>query len=274
MPNKNKVLLAIAVILGAAAGLYFANRYWIAPATAKSAAASGEHPMAPDFTVTDFSGQKITLSDYRGKVVLLDFWATWCGPCQMEIPGFVRLQDRYRDQGFRVLGIVWQDAPQHVPGFYKQFKMNYPVAMGSDQLGELYGGIIGLPTTFLMGRDGRIYDKVTGAVDTARFEDEIKELLTAKPSQEASGFRAGGHSDAVEIETQAQVNSPVPGIDLTKLSPEQIAAYKQLLIKQNCTCGCKYNLLDCRTKDRSCGMSKELARQVLAKMLASAKLKI
>ncbi|MGH9453554.1 MAG: hypothetical protein ACRD2O_06245, partial [Terriglobia bacterium] len=92
--------------------------------------------------------------------------------------------------------------------------------------------------------------------------------------QEVSSFRAGGHSDAVEVETETQADSPVPGIDLTKLSPEQIAAYKKLLIKQNCTCGCKYNLLDCRTKDRSCGVSKQLARQVLAKMLASAKLRI
>jgi cytochrome c biogenesis protein CcmG/thiol:disulfide interchange protein DsbE len=266
MQSKNKVLVAIVAVLVAAAGLYYANRYWIAPVTANTRGASGKYPVAPDFTITDLSGQTVKLSDYRGDVLLLDFWATWCGPCRMEIPGFVQLQDRYRDQGLRILGISMDDDAQPVHQFYQQFHMNYPVAMGNDRLGELYGGIIGLPTTFLIGRDGRIYDKVAGAVDASRFEEEIKMLLAAKPGQQVSNFESGGQSDSIDVETPAEVNSEVPGIDLTTLTPAQVAAYKQILAKQNCSCGCNYNLLDCRTKDRSCGVSKKLARDILAKM--------
>ncbi|MGH7867405.1 MAG: TlpA family protein disulfide reductase, partial [Candidatus Dormibacteraceae bacterium] len=163
MSSKNKALMTIAVIVVAGVGLYCANRYWIAPVTASTGIPAGKYPAAPDFSVTDLSGQNVKLSGYRGDVLLLDFWATWCGPCRMEIPGFVQLQDRYRGQGFRVLGISMDDDVQPVHEFYQQFHLNYTVAMGNDRLGELYGGIIGLPTTFLIGRDGRIYDKVAGA---------------------------------------------------------------------------------------------------------------
>ncbi len=266
MSSNKKAVVIIAVIFAVVVGLYYANRYWIAPVTANTRPAAGNYPAAPGFTVTDLSGQTVKLSDYRGEVLLLDFWATWCGPCRMEIPGFVKLQDRYRDQGFRILGISMDDDVQPVHEFYEQFHLNYTVAMGNDRLGELYGGIIGLPTTFLIGRDGRIYDKVSGAVDASRFEQEIRVLLAAKPGQEVQDFQTEGRSDSIDVETPAEVNSPVPGVDLSKLTPEQIAEYKQMLTKQNCTCGCNYNLLDCRTKDRSCGVSKQIARDMLAKM--------
>ncbi|HUY12148.1 MAG TPA: TlpA disulfide reductase family protein [Terriglobia bacterium] len=266
MSGNRKAIVVIALIFVVVVGLYFANRYWIAPVTANTRAASGNYPAAPDFTVADLSGQTVKLSDYRGDVLLLDFWATWCGPCRMEIPGFVKLQDRYRDQGFRVLGISMDDSVQPVHEFYQQFHLNYTVAMGNDRLGELYGGIIGLPTTFLIGRDGRIYDKVAGAVDASRFEQEIKMLLAAKPGGAVQDFQTEGRSDSIDVETPAEVNSQVPGVDLSKLTPQQIAEYKQMLTKQNCTCGCNYNLLDCRTKDRSCGVSKQIARNMLTKM--------
>ncbi|MGH9431524.1 MAG: TlpA family protein disulfide reductase [Terriglobia bacterium] len=266
MSSKNKALAIIAVIIVVAAGLLYAKRHWNFQVAANTGFGAGKYPAAPDFSVTDLSGQNVKLSDYRGDVLLLDFWATWCGPCRMEIPGLMQLQDRYRDQGFRVLGISMDDSIQPVHEFYQQFHMNYTVAMGSDRLGELYGGIIGLPTTFVIGRDGRIYDKVAGAVDASRFEEEIKILLAAKPGQEVSTFRPEGRSDAIDVETQAEVSSQVPGIDLSKLTPAQITEYKQLLTQQHCTCGCNRTLLNCRTGDSSCGVSKQLARDVLAKL--------
>jgi thiol-disulfide isomerase/thioredoxin len=126
------------------------------------------------------SGQQLRLSDYRGKLVLLDFWATWCDPCREEIPHFVELQNKYRDQGLQIVGVSMDDSPEPVRDFYQRFKMNYPVVMGNASTGELYGGVLGLPIAFLIGRDGCIYSKHIGATDIGVFEREITTLLRAK----------------------------------------------------------------------------------------------
>jgi thiol-disulfide isomerase/thioredoxin len=126
------------------------------------------------------SGQQLHLSEYRGKLVLLDFWATWCDPCREEIPHFVELQNKYRDQGLQIVGISMDDGPEPVRDFYQSFKMNYPVVMGNATTGELYGGVLGLPIAFLIGRDGRIYSKHIGATDISVFEGEIATLLRVK----------------------------------------------------------------------------------------------
>jgi thiol-disulfide isomerase/thioredoxin len=126
------------------------------------------------------SGQQLHLSEYRGKLVLLDFWATWCDPCREEIPHFVELQNRYRDQGLQIVGVSMDDSPEPVRDFYQRFKMNYPVVMGNATTGEHYGGVLGLPIAFLIGRDGRIYSKHIGATDISVFEGEIATLLGVK----------------------------------------------------------------------------------------------
>ena len=126
------------------------------------------------------TGQTFDLSAYRGKVVLLDFWATWCDPCREEIPHFVELQDKYRDQGLQIVGISMDDGPEPVRDFYQRFHMNYPVAMGNAKIGELYGGVLGLPIAFLIDRDGRIEAKHIGATDRSVFEREIQALLQSQ----------------------------------------------------------------------------------------------
>jgi thiol-disulfide isomerase/thioredoxin len=113
-------------------------------------------------------------------VVLLDFWATWCVPCREEIPHFVELQDKYRDQGLQIIGVSMDDGPEPVLDFYHRFKMNYPVAMGNAKTGELYGGVLGLPIAFVIGRDGRIYAKHIGATDMSVFEKELVSLLQSQ----------------------------------------------------------------------------------------------
>ncbi len=138
------------------------------------------HPIAPDFTLTDINGAKLSLSDYKGKVVLLDFWATWCGPCRVEIPWFVEMQQKYRDRGFVVIGVATRDNLQAVQKFYPQFHLNYPVALGNDALSAQYGGLIGLPTSFVIGRDGRIYAEHTGTTGEDVFEGEIEQLLSGQ----------------------------------------------------------------------------------------------
>jgi len=141
--------------------------------------ASTGHPIAPEFSVTTIDGQKLALSDYRGKVVLLDFWATWCTPCREEIPRFVRFQDEYGPHGFQILGISMDDSEEPVRRFYRDFHINYPVALGGAKLGERYGGVFGLPIAFLIDRQGRILSKHIGATDRTVFENEIARALKA-----------------------------------------------------------------------------------------------
>lgn len=183
--KQGKVLVGALLAVLVVAGLYLVNRYWIAPATQRAGKLTGDRPLAPPFSLADLNGRKLELADHKGKVVLLDFWATWCGPCRIEIPGLVRLQERYRDQGLVVIGISLDESPEPVREFYREFGMNYAVAMGTDRVTELYGGILGLPTTFLIGRDGRIYSRHIGATDVSVFEGEVKELLASSGSEGA-----------------------------------------------------------------------------------------
>jgi len=138
------------------------------------------HSIAPDFSLQDLDGQPLALGSYRGKVVLLDFWATWCAPCRTEIPHFVAMQDKYGQKGLQVIGISMDDGPKPVREFYHEYKMNYPVAVGTEQVAEAYGGVFGLPITFLIGRDGRIAAKYTGAVDMGGLEQAVTSLLQGK----------------------------------------------------------------------------------------------
>ena len=170
-----KILIAIAA-LAVALGLFFLNRHRALSAAA-GATSIARHPFAPEFSLPGLTGQTIDLSAYRGKIVLLDFWATWCEPCREEIPRFVELQNKYRDQGLQIIGVSMDDEPEPVREYNQRFNMNYPVAMGDAKTGELYGGVLGLPIAFLIGRDGRIEAKHIGATDISVFEQEIKALL-------------------------------------------------------------------------------------------------
>jgi thiol-disulfide isomerase/thioredoxin len=168
-------LAAGALAIAAIGLILFFNRHRSSPPNLQIT--SSDHPVAPDFSLPDPSGQALTLSSYRGKVVLLDFWATWCVPCRAEIPGFVELQDKHRDQGLQIISVSMDDGPEPVRTFLGEFKMNYPVVMGNASTGELYGGVLGLPIAFLIGRNGRIYYKHIGPVDMSVLEKEIEGLL-------------------------------------------------------------------------------------------------
>jgi peroxiredoxin len=171
--RATKLVLAAGVFALGASVVLYSLRYTSRTATPSAA----NHPLAPDFNLPQPDGKNLRLSSYRGKVVLLDFWATWCYPCREEIPHLVDLQQKYGDRGLQIIGVSLDDSSDPVPPFYQQFHMNYPVVMGTAKTGELYGGLLGLPVTFLIDRDGHISAKHIGATDAAVFEKEIKKLL-------------------------------------------------------------------------------------------------
>ncbi|MGA8491172.1 MAG: redoxin domain-containing protein [Terriglobales bacterium] len=175
---KEKIFIGL-VLISLAAGVYVASHHQSAP-TEIPGTDSSARLMAPDFSLPDLTGQNLDLASYRGKVVLLDFWATWCDSCREEIPHFVELQDKYGDHGLQIIGVSMDDSPEPVRDFYQQLKMNYPVVMGNAKIGELYGGILGLPVAFLIGRDGRIDSRRIGATDISVFQKEIVTLLGSK----------------------------------------------------------------------------------------------
>lgn len=177
MKRNNLVLVVvIAIVIGM---VVFANREHKRGA-ASSAALKGDGigTVAPDFTLQTLDGRKVKLSDYRGKAVLLNFWATWCGPCKVEIPWFMDLEKQYGPQGLVIVGVAMDDdgkAP--VTKFAKEMNIDYTVLLGNDDVADQYGGVEGLPTTFYLDREGRIVKKVAGLVSHSEIEDGIKEAL-------------------------------------------------------------------------------------------------
>ena len=135
------------------------------------------HKKAPRFIRTDLEHKRLDLNNYRGKVVLLNFWATWCAPCKVEMPRFVEWQKQYGPRGLQLIGISMDDDPALVRKAYGELRLNYPVAMGDEKLGELYGGILGLPVTFLIDSHGKIAAQYQGETDLDRIELQLQSLL-------------------------------------------------------------------------------------------------
>lgn len=134
---------------------------------------------APDFSLTSLDGPTLRLSDYKGKAVLLNFWATWCEPCKIEMPWFVQLQQQYGPQGLQVLGVAMDDTdPKDIKEFAKKMNVNYPIVVGKEAVGDQYGGIPYLPSTFYIDREGKVVDRVFGLASRSEIEDNVKKALS------------------------------------------------------------------------------------------------
>lgn len=143
---------------------------------------------APDFTLKSMDGPNLRLQEQRGRVVMVNFWATWCGPCKIEIPWLEDLQKQYAPQGLQIVGVSMDDdPPAKVAKFAQDQGINYTVVMGNDKVADLYGGVDGLPETFYIGRDGKIVNRVMGLVGHKEIEENIQSAL-----KQGAGSTAGG----------------------------------------------------------------------------------
>jgi peroxiredoxin len=132
-----------------------------------------------DFTVKDMNNARVRLADYKGQVILVNFWATWCAPCKIEIPGFIELYEQYKDKGFVILGVSGDDDAETLRAFASEWKINYPVLVGKDEekLLDAYGPLYGYPTSVIVGRSGAVCGRHVGPATKEEFEKEIKALL-------------------------------------------------------------------------------------------------
>ena len=218
---------------------------------------------APALQATSLTGQPINLANLRGKVVLLNFWATWCGPCRMEIPEFERLQRQYAGK-LQIIGMsVDELPPAQVEKVAAQMGINYPVAIASAAVQARFGGMPAIPITFVIGPDGRVQQTNHGANPYEVFNAEIRALLHMPTSVKVTRID--------QLSPDGKVGTiDIPGIAalLKKLTPAKRQKALAMLNQQACTCGCEWSLATCRVKDPSCGYSLPEAEKLIAAITA------
>jgi thiol-disulfide isomerase/thioredoxin len=213
----------------------------------------------PAFAMRDLDGRALSSSSLRGKVVLLNFWATWCPPCRAEIPDLIALQTKYRDQ-LQIIGISEDEAPPEVvKRFVSEHRMNYPVVMKTPELGRLFPGVVALPTSFVLDRESRIVQKHVGQLTAATTEAETRALAGLPVN---ARIEQVDQTQGLKLENGAQATN-IPGVDLAALTPERRTAALQKLNGQPCTCGCDLTVARCRVDDPNCGVSLPLARDIV-----------
>lgn len=179
---KGRNPLALVVVAVVAAGmLYFGFHTARGSGTDRAPGVLGYGTPAPNFTLETLDGKNVSLTDFRGKAVLVNFWATWCGPCKIETPWLVELQNEYGSQGLQVVGVAMDDSGKdEIAKFAKDMGVNYPVLLGKEAVGDAYGGVPALPESFFVGRDGKIIDRIIGLKGRSEIEDSVKKALKSE----------------------------------------------------------------------------------------------
>jgi thiol-disulfide isomerase/thioredoxin len=177
--GRNPLALVVAVIV--VTGMLYYGLHAARRSVAANVPSILKSSPAPDFTLDALDGTSMRLSDLRGKAVLLNFWATWCSPCKIEMPWFVELQKQYGPQGLQIVGVAMDDSGKdEIAKFAKDMGVNYPVLIGKEAVGDAYGGVPALPETFFIGRDGKIVDRIIGLKGRTDIEESIKKALNTQ----------------------------------------------------------------------------------------------
>ncbi len=183
-----RIVLIVTTVLALVAGTYFADKATrVKPKGTVKADNSVVAAAAPDFTLKDLDGKDVSLSQFKGKVVLINFWATWCEPCYIEIPWLIEMQQKYGDKGFTVLGVSMdEEGKSEVAPFVakerfnvngQKLPMSYPILLGNDAMADKFGGLLGYPTSILVSRDGKVIKRITGLISYEEISTAIESQL-------------------------------------------------------------------------------------------------
>ena len=269
-----KFLIALGIVAAMAVGTFVAVRY-----TRHVGPELGSVPRAPtpggkvkltfikdagtiaQFSLKTIDGKTLDSNDFKGKVVLVNFWATWCAPCRDEIPDLIKLQNQYKDH-LLIIGVSSDTGPvEPVSRFVADQGMNYPIVMETDELGKMFPGIYALPTTFTLDRDMKMVQKHVGRLNAARVELETRYLAKLElPADVEVELVAAGANGPLGDQAEA---TDVPGLSLDTLTPEQKIAALKRLNDEKCDCGCGLTLAQCRINDPSCTVSLPIAEKIV-----------
>ena len=217
-------------------------------------------PEVGELTMDSLDGQTLTTSALRGRVTLVNFWATWCGPCREEIPDLVALQDRYPEQ-LQVIGVSTDEGDTgKVVSFAAEWDINYPIVMATAEINREFPGVFALPTTFVIDPQGRIVQTHVGLLPPDVIEAEVRHLTGLPTNVRVEAIEQTRH---MRLANAAQATE-IPGVDLTELTTGQREEALLRLNAEGCTCECGLTLAQCRINDSACGYSLPLAQQVVA----------
>lgn len=215
--------------------------------------------VAPPLDAKDVFGRAVTKDNWPGKVVMVNFWATWCPPCREEIPELLALKRDYQSR-LEVIGISEDDdGPEAVLKFSQQKGMNYPIVMATPELVASYGGVPALPTTFLIDTQGRVVTKHSGLYPIDYYHREIRALLGLPTDARVETFVDTGQ---LFLKNAANATE-LPGVDFSGLTPEQKKKALRQMNSEGCTCGCKLTISQCRVNDTGCPVSQDRAAAIV-----------